>query len=552
MAPATPDSLAASLAALGADLGFGTTARVIDPGASEKVRVVSTSGADNYHTYTGKAGNAGNGLFAAKSFESGELVLKLESDVTSVLDSPRLGVACEWCFVMVEQVDGEGDEGGDGSEGNVKLRKCGGCGVVRVCGEIFKRLHPKVLPNTVRLLLRLLLLRQNNVLPQSDWEGFLSLQHHLEDFKSQKAPQSDNTWENIQLMARAATEYSGTKEDMGKIEGMVGRILINSLTLVTPTYTPLGLSLSPTAALLNHSCTPNTCISFSGSTLSIRTLRPIPKDTELTISYIDITNPAATRRADLRSRYFFSCACPACSATPPQTLGRVDPPPALAAALSPTQLDGLETRARILVQESLDPAILAQGPSVRLKPLQEALALFAPQKTYPHYRQPLAALRAELVLVLLAAQQWVPALAHSLLTYFRIDPFLFPEAVHPVRVVHKWVLLKLVLQVAAVGQEGDEGVRALERKWGVEWGVVVWGLLMEVEGSVGGSHGVDSRFAAEVRREGDRFRVDARGGPYAEVGPGRRDVEREWAKLRKVADEGLAWWEDREEKRVTK
>ncbi|MCJ1397373.1 hypothetical protein MMC11_000566 [Xylographa trunciseda] len=549
MASTDPDSLAASLVSLGADLGFGKTARIINPRASspsEKVRVLSTTGANNYHTYTGKAGAAGNGLFASKEFKAGELVLKLEADVTSVLDSPRLGLVCEWCFVTVEEVDGAGDVGGEGGEG-MSCQKASWKHHHKYECKIFKRLYPKVLPNTVRLLVRLLLLRQNSALPQSDWWGFMELQHHLEDFKNQKDYQSPNTWENIQLMAKAAKEYSSTNEDTGKVEGMVGRILINSLTLVTPTYTPLGLSLSPTAALLNHSCTPNTCISFSGPTLSVRTLRPIPKDTELTISYIDITNPASARRADLLSRYFFHCACPACSATPPQTLGRVDPPPALATALTPTQLDGLETRARILIQESLNPTILRQGPSARLQPLQAALALFKPHKSYPPYRQPLAALRAELVLVLLAARQWVPALVHSLLTYFHIDPFLFPEAVHPVRVVHKWVLLKLVLQVAAVGQEGDEGVRALERKWGLEWGVVVWGLLKEVEGSVGGSHGAESRFAAEVRREGERFRVDARGGPYGEKGPGRKDVEREWGKLRKVADEGLAWWATRPE-----
>ena len=113
MAPGSSDSLALALST-----GVGS-AEVVD------------SGANNY-TYTGKAGLAGNGLFAAKGFGPGELVLKLEADVTSVLDSPRLGVACEWCFVTVEEVDG----GGDGSEREVKLRKCGGCGVVRVCGEV--------------------------------------------------------------------------------------------------------------------------------------------------------------------------------------------------------------------------------------------------------------------------------------------------------------------------------------------------------------------------------------------------------------------------------
>ena len=113
------------------------------------------------------------------------------------------------------------------------------------------------------------------------------------------------------------------------------------------------------------------------------------------------------------------------------------------------------------------------------------------------------------------------------------------------RVVHKWVLLKLVLQVAAAGQEGDEAVRALECRWGLDWGVVVWGLLREVEGSVAGSHGADSSFAAEVRRDGERFHVDARGGPYGEKGPRAKDVQREWATLRRVAAEGVAWWEER-------
>lgn len=197
------------------------------------------------------------------------------------------------------------------------------------------------------------------------------------------------------------------------------------------------------------------------------------------------------------------------------------------------------------MQDSIAPELYAQGAVARLKPLQQAMALFAPYPSYPPFRQPYAALRAALVLALLAAQQWVPALIHSLVTYFHIDPFQLPEAVHPVRVVHKWVLLGLVLQIAAVGQEGDEAVKALEEKWGLDWAVVVFGLLREVEGSVGGSHGVESRFAATVRMEGERFRVDTR-ARWENRGPGMGEVESEWGKLGGVADEGVRWWEKRE------
>ncbi|MCJ1413659.1 hypothetical protein MMC19_007781 [Ptychographa xylographoides] len=468
---------------------------------------------DTSHAHSRPAGAAGNGLFAAKAFVAGDLVLRVEREVLSVIDSPALTTTASW-----------------------KHHHKYEC-------KVFKRLYPNVLPNTVRLLLRILLRRQNGVLPEYEWEAFMRLQHHLDDFKRQRDSDSQTTWENIQLMARAAKEYSGSKDELGRIEGMMGRVLINALTLVTPTFTPLGLSLSPTTSLLNHSCLPNTCITFSGPTLSLRALRPIAKDAELSISYIDITNPAATRQADLLSRYFFTCACVCCTASPPLTLNRIDPPLSLAASLSPITLSALEGRARELMQASLDP-----GPdlSARLQPLSEAMSLFTPHAAYyPPYRQPFAALRAELVLVLLATSQYVPALIHTLITYFHIDPFLFPEAVHPVRVVHKLVLLKLVLEVAHRGADGDKAVTELAATWALNWGVVAFGLSRELDGSIAGSHGAEGRFAQQVRTEVSRFMVDSKAGLFRELGSGGRSVVDEWGRLRKVADQGLAWWEAR-------
>lgn len=70
----------------------------------------------------------------------------------------------------------------------------------------------------------MLLRRQNGVLPPSDWEAFMKLQHHLDDFKTQKNPQGPNNWENLQLIARATKEYSGAKEDLGSVEAMIGRV----------------------------------------------------------------------------------------------------------------------------------------------------------------------------------------------------------------------------------------------------------------------------------------------------------------------------------------
>jgi len=88
---------------------------------------ISSSQSDVSHAYISPAGSAGTGLFAARDFEAGEVVLRLENEAVSVLDSGRFGVACERCFLTEE--DAEDDV-------EVKLKKCGGCGVVRFCGEV--------------------------------------------------------------------------------------------------------------------------------------------------------------------------------------------------------------------------------------------------------------------------------------------------------------------------------------------------------------------------------------------------------------------------------
>ena len=72
--------------------------------------------------------------------------------------------------------------------------------------------------------MQLLLRRQNNILPSTDWEAFMKLQNHLDYFKAQKNSQGTNTWENLQLIARAAKEYSGSNEDLGRVEAMIGRV----------------------------------------------------------------------------------------------------------------------------------------------------------------------------------------------------------------------------------------------------------------------------------------------------------------------------------------
>ena len=73
------------------------------------------------------------------------------------------------------------------------------------------------------MALQLLLRRQAGTIPASDWDRFYELRHHADNFKAQAAA-GDETWGNVQLMARAAKEYSGSPEDLGRVELLVARV----------------------------------------------------------------------------------------------------------------------------------------------------------------------------------------------------------------------------------------------------------------------------------------------------------------------------------------
>ena len=103
--------------------------------------------------------------------------------------------------------------------------------------RIFAKLYPSILPNTVRTVMQLLLRRKANTLPDTEWQAFLDLQSHIDDFRSSQVENEDGltNWHTIQLMSQAASSYSGSKEPMSFIQTLTARILINTHTLTTPT-----------------------------------------------------------------------------------------------------------------------------------------------------------------------------------------------------------------------------------------------------------------------------------------------------------------------------
>ncbi|KAI4139896.1 MAG: hypothetical protein LQ340_007953, partial [Diploschistes diacapsis] len=444
---------------------------------------------------------AGRGLFTAREIQPCSLLLEDKEPFVAVLDSPLLTKACAWCFVYLEEANPE-----DG----VKLSACQSTSWKHShkyeC-RIYKNLYPQVLPNTARMILQVLLKQQHNAISKEDWVQFLKLQHHMGKIQERASKGNEylkDTMQNLQLMARAGKEYSGSNESQALVETLVGRLLTNTQTLTTPLFTPLGLVLSLRTSLLNHSCAPNTAMTYSHRTISLRALRPLPKDTELTISYIDTTLPLSTRLSELQNRYHFTCACPQCSSS--KTLNHPDPHLALGPL---TTNPSLRTELGLQVSELLARA-RTLSPRDSLAPLAKAYQLFKSHPTFPPFLSPLQQVRLDLTIALMANGHWTPALIQSLITRYHSDPILYPEAHHPARVARAWVHARLAGQVGHaangapsssgpgsanpepdIGDEEVEAARALSVRFRLDWGGVVWALVSEVSGKILKSHGVE-------------------------------------------------------------
>ncbi|XP_044286543.1 SET and MYND domain-containing protein 4 [Varanus komodoensis] len=76
----------------------------------------------------------------------------------------------------------------------------------------------------------------------------------------------------------------------------------------------LATAIFPVVSLLNHSCDPNTSVTFSCSTAEVRALQPIARGQEILHCYGPHRRRmgAAERRRRLLAQYFFECRCPAC------------------------------------------------------------------------------------------------------------------------------------------------------------------------------------------------------------------------------------------------
>lgn len=140
---------------------------------------------------------------------------------------------------------------------------------------------------------------------------------------------------------------------------------------------------------------------------------------------------------------------------------------------------------------------------------------------YPITRQPYAAVRNEISAAMLESDNPSIALFQMIKTYFLIDPVLYPREFHPVRVVHTWGLVKVLLWL--YGTPDHPHTQKLVND-GFDFVVIIWRLLKQLGGLVGKSHGF-GRFQIMVEGTAKQVR-DELGANLALI---ERDPQNQWA-----------------------
>ncbi|KAL4871940.1 hypothetical protein BDV12DRAFT_183489 [Aspergillus spectabilis] len=489
-------------------------------------------------TTPGPAPNGqGRGLFAKTDLRTGDAILHIQDPFVAVLDTKRLEDTCSGCFGQRQLAAGPDDE--------IVLKACTGCRVVRYCdktcqakdwqlahsGEcgIFKNLKPRVLPNNARALLRMVLRTRarKNPYSEEELEAFQSLETHICDIREGNNMQ----WERISLTSKAVKEYSKTEMEEEEISAYGAKLDLNSFNLTNALYDRLGLYLHPYAALINHSCNYNAIVAFDGPQLYIKAIRPIAKDDQISISYIDTTFPTHIRQKEVQERYFFTCGCTKCATPEPPT------PTGEAANVAKAAFD-------VLTEHGLSAAV---GPKPCLSSDDiSSLALIIQSlisHSWPKTVQPFPALLDEMITADISSGEYGHAFLNCALRFSRLDPAVYPIESHPLRLIHALTLARVCLHISQTDPDltlpesvkGGLGDFLRAGEVSVDYGLLGWTVLAELvskEGGEGGGcmvpgfWGMVKRKFREVHGEFLRTGVDPRG-----MGT---EIRREWMVLGKV------------------
>lgn len=479
---------------------------------------------------------AGKGFFSSKEVSSGEPIVTIRRPLMASLESDRLKDTCANCCVWTE-----GSAVGSRLYVNkaTDVSVCAGCRRFRYCSKVLlpgplrtlidqcqacqkeawsrghkhecKNLRPvadRELPKAVLGCMEILVRRKHGLIDDQTWQLLCHLESHVNDFKE------NGNYGGIELMAMGTSQFSATQDTFTKdfVAAMYARILSNSMTLMTPTFDPLGIVVDALLCHLNHSCSPNTYIVMDGPQMQLRALSDIRRGEELFISYIDPTMPLTRRQKELQERWFFVCACSKCSFGSLQREDEwlIQPAdlPEQYKTLADVEIkngNGIHS-SEIHVGESADERratalqnkafqLYEEGqrhadPAEAIRVIKEGIAYCTGSGLWPTHRQPLPALRDDLIVNLLALGNYKDAWFECAKRHCHVIPKLFPQMHHPVRVVQTWQMAMLAQYLASAGVEVAPGA---------DMALIAAMLINTINVTARMSHGAESAFAKSVQ-----------------------------------------------------
>ena len=277
----------------------------------------------------------GQGVFAEKFLSMLNPICSLNYPTMMAVDLDFIPTTCYHCLVITATQLPLPCHG----YSSVALKTCNGCHLARFCNKdcqvkawhsyhkyeckIFKKVQSD-LPATFRAVMRVVLLKDRNILPSQEWNRITRLTSHEHRLAARGRTDLTDMAEGIKLLTESEMSIE-------IIQRLIFIMKSNATELPTPIHGGIGVMLDPLVAKFNHSCEPNITIhrpqqtminNWMNSTqlseeerttfIQVVPLRDIQEGEELLNCYVAPTISVNVRKTKCREDYFFDCNCPQC------------------------------------------------------------------------------------------------------------------------------------------------------------------------------------------------------------------------------------------------
>lgn len=280
----------------------------------------------------------GQGVFTERFLSVDQPICALQHPTISAIASDFLPTTCYYCLIVTSNhlpIAGHGYT-------PLELKICNGCQVARFCNrdcqvkawhayhkyecKILRTLKQNLPPAIFRAVLRMVLLKDRDLLPEEEWIQITSLVAHEHLL-------AGGGRSNVTEMAEGIKILAATSMTVDMIQKLIFIMKFNAIELPTPIYGGIGVMMVPLIGKINHSCEPNVAIRRPQHTMTsgwlnspqlaegdrntfiqIVPLRDIGEGEELFNCYIAPTESVETRKAKSMQDYLFECNCTRCLA----------------------------------------------------------------------------------------------------------------------------------------------------------------------------------------------------------------------------------------------